>query len=117
MISWVWGVGTLEPVDVCVCQMSFWTKLPWTNFGQLFGVLDKFGQRFLGLSSDFGREFEKHYIIVETRFWNCVGKFVNFAQGVFSGDRYVLFFRYTYGTIVVRIELRKDECDVTRPII
>ena len=62
------GVGTLEPVDVCVCQMSFWTKSVWTNFGQLFDVLDKFGQRFLGLSSNFGREFEKHYIIVETRF-------------------------------------------------
>ena len=82
-----------------------------------FGDLDKFGQRFLGLSNDFGRDFEKHYIIVETRFWNYVCKFVNSAQGVFSGDRYVLFFRYTYGTIVVRIELRKDECDVTRPII
>ena len=68
VFSWVWGVGTLEPVDVCVCQMSFWTKLPWTNFGQLFGDLDKFGQRFLGLSNDFGREFEKHYIIEETRF-------------------------------------------------
>lgn len=65
---WVCGVGTLEPVGVCVCQMSFWTKLPWTNFGQLFGDLDKFGQRFLGLSNDFGREFEKHYIIEETRF-------------------------------------------------
>lgn len=84
------------------------------NFLAIWTNLDN---HFLGLSSDFGREFEKYYIIVETRFWNGVGKFVNFAQGAFLMDRYVLFFRYTYGTIVVRIELRKDECDVTRPII
>lgn len=116
MFSWVWGVGTLEPVDVCVCQMSFWTKLPWTNFGQLFGDLDKFGQPFWGLSNDFGCVFQKHYIIEETRFWNGVGKFVNFAQGVFSGDRYVLFFRYTYDTIVVRIDYERTNVMLRDPL-
>ena len=68
VILWVWKFVTLESVDVCVCYVGNWTKSVWTNFGQNFGDLDKFGHRFWGLSSDFGRVFPKRYIIEETRF-------------------------------------------------
>ena len=68
VFSWVCLFVTLERYKLYVCTCMIFASSSWTNFGQNFGDLDKFGQRFWGLSSNFGQILVKHYIIEETRF-------------------------------------------------